>query len=90
MLQKLEPESRRKAPSVIKVFRMYCMEELSVRDVSSRCHCSNSTVMERLNVIESQTGIPPKDLRRLSPHIEKLEDELADSRAKCVNRNEAI
>ncbi len=90
MLQNLEPESRRKPPSVIKVFRMYCMEELSAHEVSSRCHCSKTTVVDRLNVIRAKTGVAPQELRRLSVHLEKIKDDLTDSRARSIYRKGAI
>jgi hypothetical protein len=90
VLYQLDPQSRRKHPSVLTVFRLYCREELSVRAISRRCHCALGTVMERLKVIEAKTGIAPENLRRVSRQIEKIEEELTDARAKHIDRTGAI
>jgi len=90
IIEKLEAESRRKAPSALTVFRIYCMEEMSAQEVSRKCHCSKATIINRLNLIHAGTGVHPKELRRLSMHFAKIEDDITDSRAKSIHRKSAI
>jgi len=90
IMQQLESQSRRKPPSVLTVFGFYCREALSVREIARRCHCSSTTIIERLNVIQKKTGLSAAALRALSPHIDKIRDEMSDSRALKIHRPTAI
>jgi hypothetical protein len=47
-------------------------------------------VLRRLALLRARTGLDPLQLRRLSPHIAKLQDALCDSRAKRVHRQNMI
>ncbi len=90
LIEQLDAESRRKPPSVLTVYRLYGREELSVREVAKKCQCSVATVMERLNVIRAKTGLSPQNLRRLSPHLEKVADDITDWRAERIHPQSAI
>jgi len=90
IMQQLESQSRRKPPSVLTVFGFYCREALSVREIARQCHCSSTTIIERLNVIQKKTGLSPVALRALSPHIEKIRDRMSDPRARNIHRPSAI
>lgn len=78
LVRSLDTEKPLPPPSVLTVFRLYCMEELSAAQVARNCHCSKPTILRRLKLIEKRTGIAPQQLRRLLPHIAKLEDKLRD------------
>ena len=47
-------------------------------------------VRDRGTVIQKKTGLSPAALRALSPHIEKIRDEMSDSRARKIHRPTAI
>jgi hypothetical protein len=72
------------------VFRRYCIEGLSALETAGRCDCSKTTVLRRLNNIRAQTGVDPKHLRTLSPHLAKIEADLADWRATHIDRKSVI
>ena len=89
-IERLDAESRRKPPSVFTVYRLYCKEALSVRQAAKRCRCSIGTIMERLNVIHAETGLAPGALRKFSAHLEKIREDIADSRARHIHNNATI
>jgi hypothetical protein len=72
------------------VFKFYCLEGLSGSQVARRCHCSKATVMARLKTIRRKTGMHPLQLRRLSPQVGKLEEQMSDSRARRLYRRRFI
>ena len=74
----------------IEVFRLYCLEGLSAAQVARKSGWSKATVIRRLKVIRGKTGMDPRSLRTLSPHLEKAEHELADSRAAHIHRKRLI
>jgi len=41
-------------------------------------------------VIQKKTGLSAAALRALSPHIDKIRDEMSDSRARKIHRPTAI
>src|SRR5438132_923066 len=51
---------------------------------------SAGTISGRLELIRARTGIAPDALRRVSSHLSRLEDGLADSRAKHIQRGGAM
>src|SRR5436190_13432232 len=73
-------------PEIFAIYRLYCREGLSAREVARRHGCSKTTVLRRLKAIGRKTGMDPKHLRTLSPHFEKIEADLADSRASHLYR----
>jgi len=90
LLQQLELESPSRPPSVLTVFRLYCLEEFSAAQIARRCHCSKTVVIDRLNRIRSRTRQNPRDLRRCSDHFQRMEEDLTDPRAKHIHRRNAI
>jgi len=90
IMDKLDTESRRKAPSVLTVYRMYCREILSARESAKRCRCSVGTILDRLRMIHAATGLSLVALRSLSPHIERVRESLTDSRARNVHAKSAL
>ena len=62
LLARLEGQSRRKPPSLLAVFRLYCMQNMTVYQIARQYRCSVGTVSQRLKLIRHQTGRPPKSL----------------------------
>src|SRR6185369_12977774 len=56
LLQKLELDAPLKAPSVLTVFRLYCVDGFSTDRVARKCRCGKATVIRRLRFIEARTG----------------------------------
>ena len=71
LLDRLDFQSRRKNPTLLTVFRLYCLQQMTVTQVARKCRCSLSTVSDRLKLIEQRTGAPPKTLRAYSPLTKK-------------------
>ena len=90
LVQQLDYEERLKPPSVLTVFRLYCIEELSAAQIARRTHVSKATVLRRLQMIQSKIRIEPRALRRVSTHFNKIEEDLADSRAEHIHRRRLI
>jgi hypothetical protein len=90
LVENLDTEKPLRPPSLLTVFRYYCIEELSATSIARKCRCSKPTVLRRLALIQTRTGLDPQQLRRLSPHIANLEDSLADSRAAEIHRQTLI
>ena len=63
LFDRLDFPSRRKNPPLLTVFRLYCLQQMTVTQVARKCRCSLSTVSDRLKLIEQRTGAPPKTLR---------------------------
>lgn len=63
LVGRLESECPMNAPSVSAVFRLYCVEELTMAQIARRCRCPIGTVANRLKLIRAKTGVDPKDLR---------------------------
>ena len=72
-------------PTPFTVWRLYGKQELSAEQVAKQCHSSKATVIRRLKFIHAKTGLKPEDLRRLSPHFSKIEEDICDSRAKRIH-----
>jgi len=78
-------EAIRKAP-VFTVFRPYCMENLSVEQVSKKLRCSKATIINRLRAIRQKTGAAPENLRAYSAQFTRIEQSLSDPRARRIHR----
>jgi hypothetical protein len=81
-------EAVRKA-ELARVFRLYCKEALSAREVAKRCKCSRSTVMVRLGQLKRKLGCEPRRLRGLAGTFDAIEASLKDSRARRIHRQTA-
>ncbi|HEY3863141.1 MAG TPA: sigma factor-like helix-turn-helix DNA-binding protein [Verrucomicrobiae bacterium] len=86
IVQKLDDGHRLKKATLMKVFRLYCIEGMSSRQIASQCGCSKTMVMKRLKFLEEKLGMPPAKLRAYSTQFERMEDELTDSRARRIDR----
>jgi hypothetical protein len=75
-LQQADQDSRRQPPTLYTVFRLYCVEEKTIPQITRQCHCSLGTVANRLKLLHAKTGVPPLRLRRLSPHLAELQNNL--------------
>lgn len=86
LLQKLELDAPLKAPSVLTVFRLYCVDGLSADQVARKCRCGKATVIRRLQFIEARTGVKPEQFRAMSVHLQQLDDDLNNSGAREIYR----
>jgi hypothetical protein len=90
LVEQLDSERPLKAPTALTVFRLYCIEELSAAQIARRTRSSKATIIRRLEMIQARTGIDPRNLRRVSTQFNKIEDDLADSRAEHIHRRRLI
>ena len=86
LIERLESECPMSPPSVSTVFRLYCVEELTMAKIARRCRCSIGTVANRLELIRRKTGTEPKDLRRVSDHLDRVQEDAAAARAEYAER----
>lgn len=90
LLERLDASRPCAPPSLLLIFRLFCLEELSASRIARQLGCSKPTVARRLAEIHSRIGVNPRELRRLSPHFNRLEAELADSRASHIHRRRLL
>ena len=86
LLQKLEMDAPLKAPSVLTVFRLYCVDGHSAEQVARKCRCGKATVIRRLQFIEARTGVKAEQFRAMSGHLQQLDDDLNASGAREIYR----
>jgi hypothetical protein len=86
IVRKLDAGDRIKKPSLLTVFSLYCVKGISAGQIASRLGCSKAVVMKRLKLLAEKTGIPAARLRTYSAQFEQMEDGLADSRARRIDR----
>jgi hypothetical protein len=90
LIRMLEAElTTRKAP-VYTVFRLYCVEGLSPDQVARKCCCARSLVYARLERLRQKLGRDPAELRQFSTQFERIEESLADPRARRIYRKGAV
>lgn len=87
LLQKLELDAPLKAPSVLTVFRLYCVDGFSADQVARKCRCAKGTVMSRLRFIETVTKTKPEQFRAMSGHLQQVDDDLHASGAREIYRH---
>jgi hypothetical protein len=90
LVHQLASQGTRKEPSVMVVFRMYCIDGFSVSTIARKCDTSRMTVRQRLRLIEKKTGMDVDQLRKVSAHLEKAEASFVDSRASHIHRRNLI
>jgi hypothetical protein len=90
LVHQLDSERTRKPPSLLGVFRMYCVDGLSVSAISRRFRSTRVTVRQRLKLIETRIGVDIDQLRKISAHLEKAEATFNDSRASHIHRKNLI
>jgi len=86
LVRKLDEGHATRGPSLLTVFRLYCMNELSAERIARQCGCSKATVINRLRVLAKKTGVSPERLRRYSAQFETMEEDMTDWRAKRIHR----
>lgn len=90
LIEELDSQKVVKPPSVLTVFRLYCVKEMPAEQVADKCGCSKGTVINRLKLIREKTGMAPDGLRRYSSHFDKIEDDIRESRAEHIQRRRLI
>jgi len=86
LLQKLEVDAPLKAPSVLTVFQLYCVDGFSSDRVARKCRCAKGTVMSRLRFIEERTGVRAGQFSAMSGYLQQIDDDLPTSGAKEIYR----
>lgn len=86
LVQRLDADGRQRRPSVLSVFRLYCVDGFSAGEVARKCRCAKGTVINRLRLIEERTGIRAEQFRARSEQFVRMEKEFADSGAKRIYR----
>jgi len=90
LIEKLESGRRLKNPSVMEVFRLYCIIGKTTEQIEAACHCAKGTVINRLAVIREATGRDPVELRAFSPYLQRIEESITDSRAEHIHRKALV
>lgn len=90
LVKQLDTENRLKKPSILTVFRLYCINEMSATEIAEQCCCSKASIIKRLNILARKTGMPAAKLRRYSAQFERMEAEMGDWRAKRIRRRELV
>lgn len=90
LLEQLDSEQVIKPPSVLTVFRLYCVQEMTAEQVAHKCRCSKGTVINRLRLIRDKSKMEPDELRRFSSQFDKIEDDIRESKAAYVHRKRLI
>jgi hypothetical protein len=86
LVRALDSERPLKPPTLLTVFRLYCLEELSTAAIASRLDCSKATVISRLHLIRKQTGADPLNLRRVCVWLDQVAEGASDPRAAHISR----
>ena len=90
LAKSLDAETRfRKAP-LYTVFLLYCQEGLAPEEIARKCRCARSIVFTRLDFLRKKLGGNLAALRQHSDHFERIENSLADSRARRIYRSGAL
>jgi len=90
LVRTLDSERPMKPPTLLTVFRLYCMEELSAAAIGHKFGCSKATVFSRLSAIRQRTGAEPEKLRRLCVWLDKNAEGASDPRAAHIRRRRLI
>jgi predicted DNA-binding protein YlxM (UPF0122 family) len=86
LAKELDTTRRMKNPTLLTVFRLYCIDEMSASQIARECACSKTAILKRLKILAQRIGMPPQRLRRYSAQFERMETEMEDSRAKRIHR----
>lgn len=85
LVQQLDSSTHRRLPSVLTVFRFYCIDGRSVDQIADKCGCAKGTISNRLQQIRKTTGTDPILFRRMSAHFERMLEAATDSRARSTH-----
>ena len=69
LVQRLDSERKQAPPTMLTVFRLYCMEELSVAQIARKCECGKATVVRRLAMLRQRTEHRPETTSAASHRI---------------------
>lgn len=75
-----------RSPTLLETLTAYCIDGTSIAKIARKYGRPKSAIAARLKAIHNATGVPPQQLRRLSGHLAKAEDQLSDSRASRIYR----
>lgn len=90
LVRALDTERPMKPPTLLTVFRLYCMGEMSAAAIGQRFGCSKAAVLSRLNLIRERTGARPENLRRLCVWLDKIAEGASDPRASHIRPRRLI
>ncbi|PWU18784.1 MAG: hypothetical protein C5B50_08275 [Verrucomicrobia bacterium] len=92
LVKKLDSEEKARLghPSVLTVFRLFCIEQLNATQIANRVRCSKLTVLRRLKLLQASTGLHPTVFRRFSSHFAEMEEQMRDPRAAHIHRKRMI
>ena len=90
LVEKMESDRRLKNPSVMEVFRLYCIKGKTTDQIVDICKTSKGTVINRLDVIREVTGKDPKELQAFSPYLQRIEESITDARAEHIHRKTLV
>ena len=90
IIKSLDDNPNARHAPVLTVFRLYCIDNVSVQQIAKKLRCSKATVINRLRTIHQKTGAEPKTLRAYSSQFTQIEDSLSDSRARRIARRTAM
>jgi hypothetical protein len=90
LIEQLDSEQVTKPPTVLAVFRLYCVKEMTAEQVARKCGCAKGTVINRLKLIREKTKMEPDELRRFSSQFDKIEDDIRESKATHIHRKRMI
>jgi hypothetical protein len=90
VIKALDTNTRLRDAPVLTVFRLYCIDSLSVEQSAKKLRCSKATIVNRLRTIREKTGVAPKTLRSYSTQFTHIENSLSDSRARRIDRQAAM
>jgi len=63
ILDRLDSVSVKKPPTLFTIFRLYCVQRMTVAQIARRCRCSVGTISNRLHLIQSKIGIHPAAIK---------------------------
>jgi DNA-directed RNA polymerase specialized sigma24 family protein len=63
ILDRLDSIRITRSPTVLTVFRLYCLQRMTVSQVARRCRCSVGTVSNRLRLMQSKIGVHPSTIK---------------------------
>jgi hypothetical protein len=90
LVEKIESGRRLKPPSVMEVFRLYCIRGKTTNQIVTGHRYSKGTVINRLKAIRRATNKDPDELRAFSPYLQRIEETITDSRAEYIHRKALV
>jgi hypothetical protein len=90
LVKALESERPYRKVPMLQVFRLYCLESLSCRQIAKVCRCSLALVADRLKALEQKLGRKPQALRAYSAAFERIADSMTDPRARRLRPQDAL